>query len=78
MKRLLRFLLSRSFLLAVLALLQIGVFIALALNFARLGTVFYTVEMCIRDRYCMLPAYTTLLMSSGYQNGNPASDIRTP
>ena len=35
MKRLLRFLLSRSFLLAVLALLQIGVFIALALNFAR-------------------------------------------
>ena len=42
MKRLLRFLLSRSFLLAVLAAVQIGVFIALVMNFARLGTVFYS------------------------------------
>lgn len=43
MKRLLRFLLSRSFLLAALAAVQIGLFIAVVMNFARIGTVFYSV-----------------------------------
>ena len=70
MKRLLRFLLSRSFLLAVLALLQIGVFIALALNFARLGTVFYTVVTIVSALCAVLvfektntnPAYKMMWM----------------